>query len=75
MNEQPESGAGAASNPTEVKPVNECMCRHCIAHRPKVLVGMIVCETCGNKRCPHATHHRHKCTNSNETGQPGSIYV
>lgn len=35
---------------------------------------MIVCPTCGNKRCPHATDHRLKCTDSNETGQPGSIY-
>ena len=37
-------------------------------------VGMIVCETCGNKRCPHATDHRHQCTDSNERGQLGSIY-
>lgn len=37
-------------------------------------VGIIVCETCGNKRCPHATDHRHQCTNSNAPGQPGSIY-
>lgn len=35
---------------------------------------MVVCETCGNKRCPHATDHRHACTNSNEPGQPGSIF-
>jgi len=34
----------------------------------------IVCATCGNKRCPHATDHRLKCTNSNESGQPGSVY-
>lgn len=37
-------------------------------------VGMIVCETCGNKRCPHATDHRHACTDSNEPGQDGSIF-
>lgn len=35
---------------------------------------MIVCPTCGNKRCPRATNHRYSCTNSNEPGQPGSIY-
>ena len=38
-------------------------------------VGMIVCEFCGNKRCPHATHHIHKCTNNNDSGQEGSIYA
>ena len=36
---------------------------------------MIVCETCGNKRCPHATFHGNACTFSNEPGQPGSRYV
>jgi len=37
-------------------------------------VGMVVCTICGNKRCPRATDHRYKCTNSNDTGQRGSIY-
>ena len=32
------------------------------------------CEICGNKRCPHHSDHRLACTNSNEPGQPGSIY-
>jgi hypothetical protein len=35
---------------------------------------MIVCPRCGNKRCPHASDHRNACTNSNEPGQPGSVY-
>jgi hypothetical protein len=35
---------------------------------------MILCATCGNKRCPHATDHRNACTNSNEPGQVGSSY-
>lgn len=39
-----------------------------------VLYMMIVCKECGNKRCPHGTNHRYKCTNSNEPGQPGSRY-
>ncbi len=34
----------------------------------------IVCNICGNKRCPHATDHRLACTNSNEPGQKGSNY-
>lgn len=37
-------------------------------------VGMIVCGTCGNKRCPKASDHDLACTDSNEPGQPGSIY-
>jgi hypothetical protein len=36
--------------------------------------GFIVCATCGNKRCPHATDHAQACTGSNEIGQPGSRY-
>ena len=35
---------------------------------------MIVCATCGNKRCPRATDHRLACSNSNEPGQEGSCY-
>ncbi len=34
----------------------------------------IVCNTCGNKRCPQATDHRLECTGSNEPGQAGSAY-
>lgn len=32
------------------------------------------CEICGNKRCPHHSDHELPCTNSNEPGQPGSIF-
>ena len=39
---------------------------------PYVSTHMIVCPTCGNKRCPHATDHNNSCTNSNETNQLGS---
>ena len=38
------------------------------------MARMFLCETCGNKRCPHAADHRHACTGSNEPGQPGSLY-
>ncbi|HNC58753.1 MAG TPA: hypothetical protein PLP33_25220 [Leptospiraceae bacterium] len=34
----------------------------------------MVCKTCGNKRCPKATDCALECTNSNESGQEGSIY-
>lgn len=35
---------------------------------------MILCPKCHNKRCPKATDHRLACSNSNEAGQPGSVY-
>lgn len=39
------------------------------------MMRMFLCETCGNKRCPHAADHRHVCTDSNEPGQAGSLYT
>lgn len=61
-----------------------CQCRQCLRDRkeesppgsgwPVEMTRMICCETCGNKRCPHATDHRHPCTGSNNPGQPGSAY-
>ncbi len=60
-----------------------CTCHHCIKELdlkgqdgifPLSLTQMILCPTCGNKRCPHASNHRLACTDSNEPGQPGSIY-
>lgn len=59
-----------------------CRCRQCLRDRDELILGrpadkmmMVVCAKCGNKRCPHATDHRHECTNSNEPGQPGSVYT
>ena len=60
--------------PAQAKP---CRCRRCLTERDDLLTlasTMIVCPTCGNKRCPHATDHRHACTGSNEPGQTGSWY-
>ena len=34
----------------------------------------IVCQVCGNKRCPKATDHRNQCSGSNAPGQLGSLY-
>ena len=62
-----------------------CQCRQCLRDRkegsrigkrflPTEMGRMILCENCGNKRCPHATDHRHACTGSNDTGQAGSAY-
>lgn len=34
---------------------------------------MILCPTCGNKRCPRASNALFKCTNSNAVGQVGEL--
>lgn len=62
----------------------ECWCLRCARERgdkPSASIGlrfdsgpMIVCSTCGNKRCPRAADHRNACTNSNAPGQAGSEY-
>lgn len=62
----------------------QCICHRCIRENdlrdvtgmfPLSGTRMIVCPTCGNKRCPKASDHRLQCTNSNDPGQPGSIYA
>lgn len=63
----------------------QCGCRRCWRERRAAVAAtlstadhlsrpFIVCDHCGNKRCPHATDHRHACTGSNAPGQPGSDY-
>lgn len=47
-----------------------CGCRKC---NPDAW-WMVMCDLCGNKRCPHATDHSHQCTRSNEPGQAGSVF-
>jgi hypothetical protein len=81
LNSAPSSG-GADASPTQPG----CGCRLCLDKGPliEVLPGlsmpatmsrMVLCPTCGNKRCPHATSHSLACTNSNEPGQAGSAYA
>jgi Zn finger protein HypA/HybF involved in hydrogenase expression len=57
-----------------------CWCHKCIEGKttrggfPLSGMRMILCPTCGNKRCPKASDHDLPCTGSNFPGQPGSIY-
>ena len=51
-----------------------CACWRCLDQAGERIWWMVVCATCGNKRCPHATDHDLACTGSNEPGQPGSAY-
>jgi hypothetical protein len=72
-----------------VKNMSECWCYECKKDIPilqdysspllgikltQAMVTMVVCPTCGNKRCPRATDHRLACTDSNDPGQLGSRY-
>lgn len=60
-----------------------CLCIRCCAERrlPEEWRGSdlsnfrYACEVCGNKRCPHHSDHRNKCTGSNEPDQLGSVYA
>lgn len=51
-----------------------CPCWRCLTDANVQVWWMVVCETCGNKRCPQANDHRNDCTGSNEPGQSGSAY-
>lgn len=42
---------------------------------PVAAARMVLCQLCGNKRCPHAADCALACTDSNEPGQPGSNYA
>jgi len=54
---------------------DECGCRKCNQENGiSDHAIFVVCETCGNKRCPKATDHDLECTNSNKSGQTGSVY-
>jgi hypothetical protein len=77
----------AANGPAvemRVLPDAGCECRSCLEGKtfevggrdwPILATRMVLCATCGNKRCPHANDCRNACTNSNEPGQPGSAYA
>ncbi len=56
-----------------------CWCHKCNKDRkvhgiPYSMTRMILCPKCGNKRCPHASDCDLECTDSNDPGQPGSVY-
>lgn len=59
--------------------IDSCGCWECVSRivsaRPfpeNLAYPFIVCDTCGNKRCPHAQSHENTCTGSNEPGQAGA---
>jgi Zn finger protein HypA/HybF involved in hydrogenase expression len=54
----------------------ECWCHRCCEEQTgyQHMFQMVLCPTCGNKRCPRATSCKLECTASNEPNQEGSIY-
>lgn len=64
------------SNFDELQKNLKCWCHRCFEEQTGYQnhLWMILCPTCGNKRCPKATDHRLECTGSNEPGQKGSVY-
>ncbi len=61
-------------------PEKRCGCYQCISREIEdkpfphnTVQFMVLCESCGNKRCPHAEHHGNPCTGSNGPGQPGAV--
>jgi hypothetical protein len=58
-------------------PEGVCPCRACLTASGLKddhigIWWMVVCQICGNKRCPHGNDHHNACTNSNAVGQKGS---
>lgn len=48
-------------------------CEKCRSDADALRTYMILCEKCGNKRCPKAEDHRMKCTKCNDVGQIGEL--
>lgn len=48
----------------------DCSCAACRPHR--VEMRMILCEVCGDKRCPHAADHRNPCASMDAQKTGGS---
>jgi hypothetical protein len=64
-----ECDCGAAQEPS-------ACCHACFkASGAMLMTRIILCPSCGNKRCPKASNHRLECTDSNESGQAGSVYT
>jgi hypothetical protein len=51
-----------------------CDCYACLDARDEYRTFMVLCPECGCKRCTKATNHLHACSQSNASGQVGSVY-
>lgn len=48
-------------------------CVQCCHDAKDIQRSMILCRSCGNKRCPKALNHRLTCTHSNAVDQVGTL--
>lgn len=62
-----ESDGGALSAQPGAQ--KKCNCATCRPH--SVEMRMILCEVCGDKRCPHAEDHRNACTAQHPDNKDG----
>lgn len=64
---------------TDINPLDNRLeqydCEQCRQDAGAMRSYMILCPTCGNKRCPKAQNHIYKCTGSNAVGQVGVLAV
>lgn len=82
MHSEPSPADDNANAGPGLETIPGCGCITCVDSRPTPLefgipnsrTYMVICEVCGNKRCPHATWHGYACTGSNAIGQRGSVY-
>lgn len=54
--------------------LQSCGCHACMNITGEPQMFYILCPECGCKRCPKATNHAHACSQSNDSGQFGSVY-
>ena len=66
-------GTASWDSTEEPAPVNCGSCHTCLDGLAKMTM-MVLCITCGNKRCPRANDHNNECSGSNSPGQKGSAY-
>lgn len=64
-------GVTGRSKPSKLNPLGICCLRCWKEAGGMFLSQMVLCPTCGNKRCPKSSDHRLRCTGSNEPGQAG----
>ena len=54
------------NGPSYVERPNGCPCARCNAEAGVTVWWMVVCQECGDKRCPHASDHRQACRDANK---------
>lgn len=78
-----KDGSAYEQMKSRIEDTKQCWCHKCIGNTlvsgspfpiTFSMTHMILCPTCGNKRCPKASDHTLECTNSNAPNQAGSVH-